>query len=121
MRAAFALEVTGLGSFGPPRRPRTVWVGIGEGEAELVALHSALEAALLELGCYRREDRQYTPHITLGRVKKEEVNDDLAAALTKHAKWVGGETEVHEVQVLSSELNAQGPIYTVLSRAKLAP
>jgi 2'-5' RNA ligase len=115
----FPLEVAGLGSFGPPRRPRTVWVGVGEGHAELVALHEALEKALLQLGCYRREDRQYEPHITLGRVKNEGVNDRLVAALTRHAKWVGGTTEVDEVLVLSSELRPQGPVYTVLSRAKL--
>src|SRR5438105_2244945 len=83
---AFTLEVMGLGSFGPPRRPRTVWVGVGAGKAELVALHEALEAALLKLGRYRREDRQYAPHITLGRVKKEGVDDELAAALVRHAK-----------------------------------
>jgi 2'-5' RNA ligase len=74
----------------------------------------------LALGCYRREGRQYTPHITLGRVKGERSPaDPLATALAKQAKWQGGANEVRELLVLSSELTPQGPVYTVLSRAKL--
>jgi 2'-5' RNA ligase len=116
---AFALSVETVGCFPNPRRPRVVWAGVGAGSAELIALHDALEPPLLELGCYRREARQYTPHVTLGRVQGDGGTDVLAAALTKQATWRGGETEVREVRVLSSELRPHGPVYTVLSRAKL--
>jgi 2'-5' RNA ligase len=116
---AFSLSVASVGCFPNPRRPRILWAGIGEGADKLVALHDALEPPLLALGCYRREERQYTPHVTLGRVKGEHGTADLAAALTKQAKWRGGETDVREVRVLSSELTPQGPVYTVLSRARL--
>ncbi len=115
----FTLSVERPGCFGNPRRPRTLWVGAGEGTQETVALHDALEPPLLELGCYRREERQYTPHTTLGRVNSSRPNEELAAALAKHAGWQGGQQPVREVQVLSSELTREGPIYTVLSRAKL--
>jgi 2'-5' RNA ligase len=118
-REAFALSVEGVGCFPNPRRPRTIWVGCGQGSAELVALHDALEPPLLELGCYRREERQYTPHITLGRVKSDRPTDKLAAALQKYATWQGGVIDVREVLVLSSQLTPQGPIYSVLSRGKL--
>ena len=67
----FDLSVETVGCFPNPRRPRVVWAGVGMGGPELVALHDALEPPLLELGCYRREERQYTPHITLGRVKSD--------------------------------------------------
>ena len=118
--AAFPLGVERVGCFGNVRRPRTVWVGTGQGTQELVALHDALEPPLLDLGCYRREERQYTPHLTLGRVKTDRPNDKLAAALTKQAGWQGGEAQVREVLVMSSELTPDGPLYTVLSRAKLS-
>jgi len=116
---AFPLSVETVGCFPNPRRPRTLWVGVGEGTQELVAVHDALEQALLELGCYRREERRYTPHVTLGRVKNEEDNEKLIAALAKHAGWHGGHQTVREVLVMSSELRSQGPTYSVLSRAKL--
>ncbi len=115
----FRLSVEGVGCFPNPRRPRVIWVGAGAGSAELIALHDALEPPLLALGCYRREDRQYTPHITLGRVRGERSAEALASALARKADWQAGVTEVREVRVLSSELTPQGPVYTVLSRAKL--
>ena len=71
-----------------------------------------------ELG-YRREERRYQPHITLGRVKSDGPSDDLPAALDKRADWNAGTQEVREVLVMSSELRKDGPIYTVLGRGKL--
>jgi 2'-5' RNA ligase len=116
----FRMSVEGLGSFGNPRRPRTVWIGVGEGSAEVKELQAALEAKMLELGCYRREERAFTPHVTLGRVKQADPEERLAALLQKKADWKGGTVEVREVLVMSSELTSKGPIYTVLSRAPLA-
>lgn len=116
---AFTLSVEGVSCFGNPRRARTLWAGVSTGTAELVALHAALEAKLEELGCYRREERAFTPHLTLGRVKGERTNERLAEALTKHAEWHGGECEVRAVLVMSSQLTPQGPVYSVLSTAKL--
>jgi 2'-5' RNA ligase len=118
-RDAFPLSVESVGCFPNPRRPRIVWVGVGAGREEVRALHDALESPLLELGCYRREDRPYTPHITLGRIKGDRAPHALAASLARQAKWRGGETTVREVCVFSSELTPHGPIYTVLSRAKM--
>jgi 2'-5' RNA ligase len=119
--APFEMRVEGAGCFPSPRRPRTLWVGIGDGLQELVALHDALEPPLLDLGCYRREDRQYTPHLTLGRVKGDAGADQLITALTRRADWQGGGVRVSEVLVMSSDfgLRRDGPTYTVLGRGKL--
>lgn len=115
----FALEVKGAGCFGDARQPRTIWVGTGEGTAELVALHAALEEAMLDLRGYRREDRRFTPHVTLGRAKSNEPAEDLPAALLRERDWKGGECDVSQVRVLSSELRREGPVYEVLSTVKL--
>lgn len=117
--STFTVSVAGAGCFPSPRRPRVIWIGAGEGKEELIALHDALEPPLLELGCYRREARQFTPHITLGRVKSELATDALAKALTKYANWDAGAMQVREVRVMSSELTSGGPEYTVLSRVRL--
>lgn len=118
--APFPVSVETVGCFPNLRRPRILWVGIGTGLQELVALHDALEPPLLDLGCYRREDRPYTPHITFGRAKGEAISFKLTEAIAKKTGWQAGETEVSEVLVMSSELTPKGPIYTVLSRAKLS-
>jgi 2'-5' RNA ligase len=115
----FPMAVESVGCFGNPRRPRTIWIGVGDGVQELCALHDALEPPLLDLGCYRREERRYTPHITIGRVKTERPSDHLATTLAKNVAWKAGEVAVREALVMSSELTPDGPLYTVLSRAKL--
>ena len=117
--APIEVSIEGAGCFPNPRRPRVLWIGMGKGKQEVQALHAALEEPLLQLGCYRREERQYTPHITLGRIRQEKGNDELAAALLKKGDYQAGETTLREVHVMSSELTPKGPIYTVMSRAKL--
>jgi 2'-5' RNA ligase len=116
---AFSMSVAGVGGFPNLRRPRTLWIGIDEGAQELIRLHDDMEGELLKLGCYRREDRQYTPHVTLGRVRGDDLTPELRDALAQHADWRAGTMNVNDVHVLSSELTAEGPVYTVLSREKL--
>jgi RNA 2',3'-cyclic 3'-phosphodiesterase len=118
--ACYPLTVAGVGCFPNPRRPRILWAGVTTGAAETIALHDALEKPLLQLGCYRREERKFTPHITLGRIRGERSVHGLDKALAKQEAWHGGETTIAEVQVMSSELTRDGPRYTVLSRAALA-
>jgi 2'-5' RNA ligase len=115
----FLIRVETAGCFPTPRRPRVLWVGIGEGARPLCSLHDGLEPPLMALGCYRREERKYTPHITLGRVRGNGSTEKLAAALAKQAGWQGGEIGVREILIMGSELTPKGPVYTVLSRAKL--
>jgi 2'-5' RNA ligase len=117
--AAFELSIEGTGCFPNMRRPRVVWIGVGQGLQEVCALHDAIEKPLLELGCYRREERRFTPHVTLGRIRSEKPMDQLAAALLKKQPYQAGTTMVREVQIMSSELSPEGPIYTVMGRARL--
>jgi 2'-5' RNA ligase len=117
--ANFLMSVETAGCFPNPRRPRVLWVGVGQGAQPLCQIHDALEIPLLDLG-YRREERKYSPHITLGRVKSDRPTEKLASALAQHAAWKGGEFQVRELRVMGSKLTPQGPEYTVLSRAKLA-
>lgn len=118
---AFTLAVEKVGCFPNARRPRVLWAGIGEGADELIALHAALEEPLLELGCYRREERQYTPHLTLGRVRPDKVPFALSEAIAKNQTWSAGQTAVGEVLVMSSDFMSGhvGPNYTVMGRAPL--
>lgn len=116
---SFSMSVEGTGCFPNPRRPRIVWVGVGAGAQQVCTLHDALEPPLLALGCYRREDRKYTPHVTLGRLKGEQAPAGLGPALAKQLAWKAGEVAVTEIHVMSSELTPHGPIYAILSRAKL--
>ena len=115
----FTLSVSGVSAFPTPRRPKILWAGITEGVPEIVRLHGKLEAAMLELGAYRKEDRAYTPHLTLGRAKTEADGELLVAEFPKYLSWQGGTTAVEEVLIMGSELRREGPEYTVIGRANL--
>jgi 2'-5' RNA ligase len=116
----FALRVAGVGAFPTARRPKVLWAGITDGAEPLQRLNAALEEEMLELGCYRKEERGYTPHLTLGRVKGDADSFALASEIPKRLAWNGGSATVDEVLVYSSETDRDGPVYTVIGRAPLA-
>lgn len=115
----FDLEVRGTGAFPADDRPRTVWIGTGQGTDEIVAIHEQLERTLGELG-FRTEGRRYRPHLTIGRVRRsQEGIPELGQALLDEADYAGGIMRVDELQVFSSHLARTGPVYEVLGRAEL--
>jgi 2'-5' RNA ligase len=114
----FALGLGGVGAFPNPRRPKVLWAGVTIGADELQRLFAELEDGLLAAGAYRRENRAYTPHLTLGRVT-DDGGADLAGVLPKFQTWAGGQTAVGEVVVFTSQLRRDGPEYTPVGRATL--
>jgi 2'-5' RNA ligase len=65
--APLDLALGPLGRFGD----RVLWAGLeGPGVPGLVALAGALQAALVPLG-FAAEERPYSPHVTLGRVRDD--------------------------------------------------
>jgi 2'-5' RNA ligase len=115
----FPIRIAEVGAFPTARRPKVVWGGITDGTEALRRLHAALETSLLDLKLYAKEERGYTPHLTLGRVRGEKDGNALAPELTKHKDWDGGSTLADEVLVYSSELGKEGPVYAVLARSPL--
>lgn len=115
----FKLEVRGAGAFPNARRPRTIWLGSGSGEQEMVALHGAIEKPLKKLG-YRPEHRRFHPHLTIGRVRRGGPGvAELGQLVQQQADFFAGRITVSELVVFSSQLDRTGPTYEALSRAKL--
>jgi 2'-5' RNA ligase len=116
----FTLHMSGVGAFPNLRHPKILWAGITDGADALRRLYDDLETKMLDLGGYRKEERGYTPHLTLGRVKAERDSITLAPELAKRqTSWDGGKTTVDEVLVFSSVLERDGPVYTILGRGEL--
>lgn len=117
---AFSLAAHGVGAFPSPARPRTLWLGAGEGAESFRRLHAAIDAALRPLG-FRGENRPFTPHLTLGRLQAGgRTGPRLTAELVALTDFDGGAMSVDEVICYASELSREGPSYTVLARAPLA-
>src|SRR6266852_3063736 len=63
--SAFEIHCTGYGFFPTAKAPRVFWGGIESG-SQLAELAGKIEAAVAALGI-PREDRPYSPHLTLAR------------------------------------------------------
>lgn len=119
----FKLAASGLGCFPNAKKPRVAWVGLQQELDRLAALRDAVEASIVPLG-YPTEDRAFSPHLTLGRVRQEARRDDVQrfGELIAHASFKEiYEWEVTGVSLIRSELKPDGAIYTTLFHAPLAP
>jgi 2'-5' RNA ligase len=115
----FQLAAIGVGAFPSIQRPRTLWLGAGQGSERFCALQADIEQALAEMG-FRGEGRAFTPHLTIGRAGRGRgPGPILAERLAKLAGFDGGVMSVDEVTVFASELGRDGPTYSLLARAPL--
>jgi RNA 2',3'-cyclic 3'-phosphodiesterase len=77
---AIDIEIRGLGWFPNPRRPRVFWAGVEAGEP-LRVLARSTEQAAAKLGV-PVEDRPYSPHLTLARIKSPVPLQPLCEAVS---------------------------------------
>jgi len=113
------LRVQGAGRFPPRGLPRTIWIGLDETTGRLAALQKALANATAAFA-EKKEDRSYTPHLTLGRVKSPRGGRDLAGAIDAMAGVTGPSLEAREVTIFKSDLSPQGPTHTPLAKVALS-
>lgn len=116
----FDLQVGGLGSFPNPKQPRILWIGVHAPSA-LNALQQNIDVAMDRLG-YKREDRSFSPHLTLGRVRPNispENSVKIRDALQSIQLGNIGTARVNSVHLIKSDLNSTGPEYTNLFSANL--
>jgi 2'-5' RNA ligase len=117
----FEVVVAGLGCFPSASRPRVVWIGIQDQTGWLVRTQQGIEAALARIG-FAREDRPFSPHLTLGRLR-----DGLPPAAARGVgEALGTERPsqpcgmpVSEVKLYRSELRPGGAVYSALWVGKL--
>jgi 2'-5' RNA ligase len=112
----FEASIQGTGFFPDLRRINVVWVGIGKGILELINIHGQVESKLKKLGI-RPDDRGFSPHITVARVRSARNKDRLAETILSTRDEEFGAFEVDSVKLKKSILTPKGPIYTTLAEA----
>lgn len=123
-KTPFDLSMTGVGCFPNLQRPRVVWAGLRGEMGALRRLQEAVEEHIAPLG-YPTEARAFSPHLTLGRARREASTGALAA-FGKHIEQIGAETtesanwRVEAVSLMRSDLKPSGAIHTRLAHVPLA-
>jgi 2'-5' RNA ligase len=114
----FELTIKGTGTFPPKRAPRVIWAGITAGLDHLQSLEKDVRARLGRL-VPSADDRDYHPHLTLGRVKNPAGL--RPAVLLEGLEEKGfGVVQVRAVTLFESRLSPTGPTYVALGRTGLA-
>jgi 2'-5' RNA ligase len=109
-------EAAGVGYFGNPRSPRVIWVGVTGGTQVLSDIHAYLAVELKSTGL-ACDEREYAPHLTIGRVRSRRNAEELLKKLSKYEKQRFGSFNVDKLLLVRSELQSDGPVYTVLHSA----
>jgi 2'-5' RNA ligase len=110
--ASFRLTLGRPGAFGPRDRPRTLWIGLGEGAGAMAEVVRLVSAATEAAG-FPRERRPWSPHLTLARNPR-----GIAATgweeILRQSDLPGRALTVQNVALVASSLQAPGPVYTTL-------
>jgi 2'-5' RNA ligase len=116
----FDISAGGLGAFPKAHQPRVIWVGL-EAPPDLESIQHAVDIETARLG-YTREERPFSPHLTVGRVSRNASPADIRAIASVVEDFrVGflGAARVNAVHLFRSDLQPGGAIYTCLFSAHL--
>jgi 2'-5' RNA ligase len=117
----FEVSLEGLGCFPNERRPSVIWVGVGKGIEPLQALQARIEAETQELTGHQ-EEREFKPHLTIGRVKSPNAGELQRIGQAVQSAQVGtlGAWTVSSVHLMKSELGPAGATHSELASVALA-
>jgi 2'-5' RNA ligase len=105
----FEVTFASLGAFPDPGHPRVVWMGVEDGGEELGRLHEHV-STLLEREGIPRDERPFSPHVTLGRVRRP-GRADLGPVLEGYADRTFGTMQVRRVIFYRSILESSGAVH----------
>jgi 2'-5' RNA ligase len=108
----FDFMLSGAGVFKNYRDPRVIWAGIKSPE-NLYTLENEIAEGLKSAG-FVIEERQFKPHLTLGRVKSVTDTGNLKNILDRYRDIEFQKVEVKEVILFESVLTRTGPVYKSL-------
>lgn len=107
--------------YGPTNKktPRMIWVK-GEKSMALSKLQADLENALTgRIPQFEKENRAFSPHITLGRIKSWEFKRMEPEERPEIKEEISLGFEVNSIEIMESKLKPKGPDYFVLESVVL--
>jgi 2'-5' RNA ligase len=114
---SFSLETKGVGIFPSLHSPRVLWVGI-KGNSSLIRLQADMEDEMSSIG-FKRENRGFTPHLTIGRFKSSVGKRELANRIELHRDDSFGLINVKAIVLMKSDLKPSGAEYTRIAEIPL--
>lgn len=108
----FQLTVGGTGAFPSFKRPRVFWVGVsGSGLPALKELQAQLDTTLEKEG-FPREERSFSPHLTIARIRDARFIKDLIPQIQSYP-FPESNFTVKRIDVMRSQLHPGGARYSI--------
>lgn len=107
--APIKTSLRGMGAFPDDRHMRAIWIGVRKSRP-LATLHGRLTTLLREYQ-FDQEDREYIPHLTIGRLRKSRSGTDL---LSPYVRTHFGDILVRSAVLYESVLHGAHPVYRPL-------
>ena len=107
------VHIEGTGVFPTPTRPRILWLGVAGDITRLQELEKSIHQVVGPMG-FPREEREFIPHITLGRVRyPQKITPDVAKFL--HAEYEPVDCPLQVLHLYESRLGNKGVMYIPLA------
>lgn len=106
---AFLLHLEGIGCFPPRGAPRVLWIGLSP-SSPLARLQAEVEEAV-QLAGIPPENRPFSPHITLARLRDAPAGA-ISALLARTREFHTDPFTAGEFRLYSSTLTPKGAIHT---------
>ena len=110
---SFTAEIKGAGAFPNLKHMNVIWVGVNEGWTHVEQIYEQVEKFMSGVG-FRRENRPFSPHITIARVRSGRKRDEIANFLQHLIEEHFGTITVDKVRLKQSILSSLGPKYSTL-------
>ncbi len=105
----FVVQVKGISAFSD--RPRVIFAGVAKGREELEELSARLRDIAKGVGI-EVEEREFSPHITIARVRNQSHSRELAERIKEYRDHDFGSFICDSVKLKRSVLMPEGPEYT---------
>jgi len=115
--SSMELHLKELGVFPNVRKPRVFWIGMERNE-QLENLQGEIEMMLCNYGI-NRNNKPFSPHLTIARIKWIDDIDKLKYRLQKYRGKTIQKTKIGEVIYYQSKLTSNGPIYNSIKKFPL--
>lgn len=115
----FPLSFSGIGAFPNTNRPRVIWAAIDKGSKELKTMAGLIEKKMNSLG-FKKEDRDYKAHLTLGRVRSQKNIKELAKNISGAEFKIKSDIKIEKLTLFQSTLTPKGTVYAPLGEFHLS-
>ena len=115
----FSLVAKGVGVFPNLRHARVLWVGLAGRLDRLTAIQATLESGLESIG-FKREPREFSAHLTIGRIRRRIDAQRIGASLDPVKDATSDWFRVDRLVLFKSLLKPNGPEYSLLHTSHLA-